>query len=607
MYQDKNFPINKWCKMKKIFCAVLILFIHLQAQELVINSFDQPNPDPNYFLQLSSQFSDPQFSYMNLSYIPGTGHDGGTGMTVDYSVHNCEVWGGYTKLEHWKSEPDLVYDWSEYDSLSIWYNNVIAESQSGRVHLRINLHDVSNSPNGNNTYNVLDTEYYYSFHYILDNAPGWHNITFPLVNNYSWDGNGFNLTGWSGITGNAILDRDKIKGFSFELSINGGGEGDHVSGQFILDNFTIKKGANVMYGSFVTKPGWNLVSVPLITDDMSVTTLYPSATSQAFEFNGSYNAVSTLENGEGYWIKFDGIDTIGISGTAPQRIIFVDEGWNLIGPFYSVFPTTSIITEPANIIASSFFKYDASYQSTNILIPFSGYWVKVNSPGVLILENRLLMSKSDKDIVHSVQGKISITDNSHNFAELFVAQRNSGGSYELPPAPPYGAFDVRFTDGTYGSDLNSGEQIISISGAEFPVQITNDGPALRFRDNINGELLDFTLQAGQKEIIRDSRFSALHISIAETPVAFDLFQNFPNPFNPTTKIKFSISGLESGQWTTLKIFDFLGSEIATLFEGIYDPGIFEVEFNAADLSSGVYFYRLNSGGRVITKKCLYLK
>ncbi len=64
-------------------------------------------------------------------------------MRLDYSAQNIESWGGYTKLEHWNPDSNGVYDWSLYDTLSVWYNNIVAQRFTGRVHLRINLHDVS--------------------------------------------------------------------------------------------------------------------------------------------------------------------------------------------------------------------------------------------------------------------------------------------------------------------------------------------------------------------------------------------------------------------------------------------------------------------------------
>lgn len=88
------------------------------------------------------------------------------------------------------------------------------------------------------------------------------------------------------------------------------------------------------------------------------------------------------------------------------------------------------------------------------------------------------------------------------------------------------------------------------------------------------------------------------------PVDYALEQNYPNPFNPATTISYQIPA--SGQ-TTLKIFDLLGKEVATLVDSYQQAGRYQVMFNAKNLSSGIYFYRLDSGNFSQTKKLIMMK
>ena len=83
-----------------------------------------------------------------------------------------------------------------------------------------------------------------------------------------------------------------------------------------------------------------------------------------------------------------------------------------------------------------------------------------------------------------------------------------------------------------------------------------------------------------------------------------LFQNYPNPFNPTTTIKFSIPKYD---FVTIKVFDILGKVAATLFNKKLESGTYEVKFNGSNLSSGIYFYRLEAGKFSKTKKLLLIK
>jgi choice-of-anchor B domain-containing protein len=88
------------------------------------------------------------------------------------------------------------------------------------------------------------------------------------------------------------------------------------------------------------------------------------------------------------------------------------------------------------------------------------------------------------------------------------------------------------------------------------------------------------------------------------PVNFGLAQNFPNPFNPTTKIRYSVA---SSQLTVLKVYDVLGVEIVTLVNEEKSPGEYEVDFNGSSFPSGIYFYSLSSGSFIQTKKMLLIK
>jgi hypothetical protein len=144
-----------------------------------------------------------------------------------------------------------VWDWSGYDSISFSYYNSIPQSLADRIHLRLNLSDYGDVADPAN-YDGLG-EYYYSFHYILDNASGWNTITMPLERTDDWAGVGFNLTGWAGDPGNGDLDKHAIAGFHLEFSISGGGDGDYSEGTIILDDFKLTGTKNVL-----TNPGFEL-------------------------------------------------------------------------------------------------------------------------------------------------------------------------------------------------------------------------------------------------------------------------------------------------------------------------------------------------------------
>ncbi len=88
------------------------------------------------------------------------------------------------------------------------------------------------------------------------------------------------------------------------------------------------------------------------------------------------------------------------------------------------------------------------------------------------------------------------------------------------------------------------------------------------------------------------------------PLKYSLAQNYPNPFNPSTKIKYQIP---SNGHVTLKVFDILGNEVTTLVNENQNSGIYEVNFNASNLTSGIYFYQLSSGGFTQVHKMMLIK
>lgn len=106
----------------------------------------------------------------------------------------------------------------------------------------------------------------------------------------------------------------------------------------------------------------------------------------------------------------------------------------------------------------------------------------------------------------------------------------------------------------------------------------------------------FVLPASPKDInLKKDNFSDL---------SYSLDQNFPNPFNPSTKIRFSIP---EDSFVSLKIYNMLGEEIASLVNEMKPKGIYDIEYNAGNLTSGVYFYTLEANGFSETKKFLLMK
>ena len=223
-------------RMLPILIIVLFEPIIAQDNEYIITEFD--SNEPGYW-QYFTTSSNPPDNFIHMSISNDTSVSGSGSMRTDWSVTDSESWGGFVQLRHFHPDGASVYDLTNYNTLSLWYFNSIPASLPNTCHIKIDLLDVSDSPNGNNTYNLTESEIYFSFNYILDNQPGWNQLRIPLIADTSyWHGEGFNLTGWDGIPGNHVLDKNKIKGIIIDFSIAEIGDGDISIGQIYFDRLS---------------------------------------------------------------------------------------------------------------------------------------------------------------------------------------------------------------------------------------------------------------------------------------------------------------------------------------------------------------------------------
>jgi plastocyanin len=108
---------------------------------------------------------------------------------------------------------------------------------------------------------------------------------------------------------------------------------------------------------------------------------------------------------------------------------------------------------------------------------------------------------------------------------------------------------------------------------------------------------------GMSGIIRVNSSTGIKDNVSQ-PDRFLVEQNYPNPFNPTTTIRYT---LPQNGLVTVKVFNILGKELATVVNGVESAGFHEVQFDAANLPSGIYFYRVQDRNFTQTKKMLLLK
>jgi len=337
--------------------------------------------------------------------------------------------------------------------------------------------------------------------------------------------------------------------------------------------------------------GWNIVSAPMDMDDMSVSAVYPDAVSQAFGFDNGYYTVTTCTPGYGYWVKFDDAVEMSMSGQPTGNNVQISAGWNLIGPMDYEMDVNFIGSSPAGILSTSFYEFNAGYSVASSLIPGHGYWVKSTSNGELTYTP---VAKSQPVVAEDLSklSRIIVTDVTGKSAILrFGGEVENELRYELPPVPPAGVFDVRFsTDRSVTSNL---QNEIKMQGLEYPVTISAEGTAVKLSDNLGGGLVNATLKSGEELLLTDSGINSLSISSVEIPVEFALGQNYPNPFNPSTKINFA---LPVDSKVTITLYNMLGEKVKNITTKDLSAGVHELTFNASELASGMYIYTITASG-----------
>ncbi len=385
--------------------------------------------------------------------------------------------------------------------------------------------------------------------------------------------------------------------------------------------------------------GWNMVSVPGIHPvGMDVTNWWTDLTGTVYKFvpGSGYSGITTTIPGEGYWMKNVGAETYIYPAIqfVTHDPISAAQGWNMIGGYEDFVNATALTTTPPGQIVYPIYKYipGLGYQTASTLVPCYGYWVKVSSgcqiniPDLQVNETRKIVDYFKDDLPTGLAttgcpaglplskvnwGKITITDASGSSYTLYAVKGDSpnGGAivdlnqYELPPVPPAGVFDVRYSRGRVAEDINSSVQSIDLRGVTYPVKVKADGIDIRLQD-ITGREINTNIKSGEAITISNPKIDKLMVEGKLLPDKYSLEQNFPNPFNPTTTIRFS---LPKEVRVNLSLYNILGEKVKELKNEVMKPGNYVVNFNANALASGVYFYRIKAGDFVSTKKMILLR
>jgi len=260
------------------------------------------------------------------------------------------------------------------------------------------------------------------------------------------------------------------------------------------------------------------------------------------------------------------------------------------------------------------------------------HWIKFGLPGagnILVFNNGIQRNYSTVDeIIPPVdsignysktlastfgpekQNWIYSAENPADFFAKYIsgAQRLPNGNTLICNGPEGIFFEVKYNSdlATHNNDIVwSYVNPVSEDGPLAQGSSTKDSKNMVFRihryDSTYAGLAGQDLSPGKPIEIYPTK---VNDNNEKAPLVFMLKQNYPNPFNPTTTINYQIP---NSRKVILKIFDILGNEVATLVNGVKPAGNYNVKFNASNLASGLYIYRIQAGDFVQQKKMMLLK
>lgn len=388
--------------------------------------------------------------------------------------------------------------------------------------------------------------------------------------------------------------------------------------------------------------GWQLVSSPFESN----VTEADEENSPFFLFNWNgyaYEQNEFISEYYGYWLGgySDGFTTATGTIFENDLAVMYGPGWNLIGSpiFRMIYADSLVVTSDGisysyedaiseGLITAAYEFTGMGYEEAEDVIPFVGYWLGVIAEDGVMVTYPIHRFTEDPDLFTSdvsddeIFALISVEDGA------LKQELRLGTNTRMKPIPPAGP-DGNIV-GLLGQESVLGnlymETLISkdettetqlrARGNNRQVKISWDGQDfldLNFKIRMSdGSEHDLTRSGSviwntantAPVIVSGPETTSAENLFEEIPLQISLSQNYPNPFNPTTTIGFAIP--ESGV-VTLKVYNMLGHEVKTLISSQMNAGSHTVTFDASNLASGMYFYRLESRGIILGRTMMLIK
>ena len=357
--------------------------------------------------------------------------------------------------------------------------------------------------------------------------------------------------------GTAGVDICVASGYQAETSVM-----NNIAGGMVITWQDLRNGSEGdIYAQWIDKDGnlkWAINGVQICgAGDVQS---YPVLTTNGLA--GAIIAWWDLRNGTDENIYAQNIDYRGELGTTN----FYYERNNINKPISDGTPTSDTLTIPVFDKAATPIVYDITVKIGSVI-----------HDTVSDLEFTLTHSGIFDTLIYRINGNGGV-----NFTNTFLND-NLGIPFDGATAPFAGVFIPLNELSNFTSTSISGDWVLTITD---------------HKSGDDGILQDWGLLISESSIVGVEEENSI------IPNSISLYQNYPNPLNPSTSINYTIG---SRQLVTMKIFDILGNEVATLINDEKSAGEYHVQFNGVGLPSGVYFYQLKAGKFIQTRKMLLIK
>lgn len=390
----------------------------------------------------------------------------------------------------------------------------------------------------------------------------------------------------------------------------------------------------------VNSGDWEMVSIPVRMTDAAIGSLYPDPNTKLFRFDvgsGTYVGVEAMKLGEGYWLKTSTPATLFVGNEVTtmtlNNLSGIGEpygyGWNMIGAISHTVPFASITQNPAGCMKAVFGWNPTSGYTTNPpnMEPMIGYWARLDPGAELTItgtggEPPAGAAVTQYDRIASAlpsAGVLIARISAQGGQRLTLAARSLTAEESdvllLPQPPPGTLFDARSGDGTLFLVPGGNTLRLQHEGVVTLVLHPLNGAveALRLLDENGAELHTFRTDAPSEITIpvHGVRLLRLAFSATAQPLRFSIGQSYPNPFRPGETVVLHY-GLDRDATVRLDVHDMLGRRVATVTEGLRQAGEYSATwtglgFDGRPLPAGIYTYRLEAGGRVLTARCSILR